>query len=92
MTFKRARLLSLLLGLIALLSVTYVMGQDLIIYPSQGQSEQQQSRDRSECHAWSVQQAGFDPTAPQAPQTPPPTQSAPQGGALRGGRGRRNCG
>ncbi len=65
--------------------------QGLIIYPSKGQSQQQQSRDRYECHLWAVQQTGFDPTNPQMAQSnvpsaaPPPRAEAPQGGLLRGG-------
>ncbi len=65
--------------------------QDLIIYPSKGQSQQQQSRDRYECHTWAVQQTGFDPTNAQMAQSsvraaaPPPRAEAPQGGILRGG-------
>ncbi len=43
--------------------------QGLIIYPSKGQSQQQQSRDRYECHTWAVQQTGFDPTNPQMAQS-----------------------
>lgn len=35
--------------------------QDLYIYPSRGQSEQQQSDDRYECHRWASQQTGYDP-------------------------------
>jgi hypothetical protein len=30
-------------------------------YPSQGQSEVQQDRDRYECYLWAVKQTGFDP-------------------------------
>ena len=30
-------------------------------YPTQGQSPQQQDRDRFECYNWAVQQTGFDP-------------------------------
>jgi hypothetical protein len=37
---------------------------DLFIYPKNGQSEQQQSTDRYECHRWAKQQTGFDPTQP----------------------------
>ncbi len=65
--------------------------QGLMIYPSKGQSQQQQSRDRYECHTWAVQQTGFDPTNPQMAQSsfaaaaPPPRAEAPQGGILRGG-------
>ena len=35
--------------------------QQQFIYPSKGQNAQQQSRDKYECHAWAVQQTGFDP-------------------------------
>ncbi len=42
-------------------------------YPNAGQSQEQQSRDRYECHQWSVSQTGFDPTvAPPMPSAPPP--------------------
>lgn len=36
-------------------------------YPQQGQSPQQQSKDRYECSLWAVQQTGFDPSAPNVP-------------------------
>jgi hypothetical protein len=36
-------------------------------YPSQGQSEELQDRDRYECHSWGVRQAGFDPSRHFAP-------------------------
>ena len=38
--------------------------EDIFVYPKNGQSEAQQSTDRYECHAWAVQQSGFDPTRP----------------------------
>jgi hypothetical protein len=34
----------------------------MFIYPKNGQSEEQQSTDKFECHQWSKQQSGFDPT------------------------------
>ncbi|MCK4837360.1 MAG: hypothetical protein KAS94_01080, partial [Desulfobulbaceae bacterium] len=34
------------------------------IYPKEGQSEEQQATDRYECHRWSVDQTGFDPSQP----------------------------
>lgn len=37
---------------------------DLIIYPKNGQSTEQQAADRYECHSWAKQQTGFDPTQP----------------------------
>lgn len=34
----------------------------LFIYPKQGQSAEQQAKDRYQCHAWAIDQTGFDPT------------------------------
>ena len=64
-------------------------GQEMFIYPSRGQSQEQQRRDKFECSEWATQQTGFDPTAPQqaAPNMPPPQQSAGGGmasGAVKG--------
>lgn len=36
-------------------------------YPQNGQSADQQSRDRYECSLWAVHQTGFDPSAPDVP-------------------------
>ncbi|BAK77877.1 hypothetical protein NH8B_3096 [Pseudogulbenkiania sp. NH8B] len=38
---------------------------DLFIYPNRGQDEQQQARDRYECHRWARGQTGYDPTLPE---------------------------
>ena len=40
------------------------LGDNLFIYPKNGQSADQQSRDRYECHSWASAQTGFDPSAP----------------------------
>lgn len=37
---------------------------DIYIYPKNGQSAEQQARDRYECHRWAADQTGFDPTRP----------------------------
>lgn len=60
------------------------------VYPRAGQSEQQQSQDRYECHQWAVSQTGFDPsTAPPVASAPPPgayaQQAPPQQQAGGGG-------
>lgn len=39
----------------------------LFVYPTHGQSADQQDRDRYECHNWAVEQSGFDPSAPSVP-------------------------
>ena len=61
--------------------------QGVIAYPAQGQTQDQQDRDRYECHAWAVQQSGFDPTqqvAQAPPPSPPPVTTSPLRGAGRG--------
>jgi hypothetical protein len=35
---------------------------DLFAYPTNGQTAEQQSKDRYECHRWAADQTGFDPT------------------------------
>ena len=37
---------------------------DLFAYPKGGQSLEQQTKDRDECHKWAVSQTGFDPAQP----------------------------
>jgi len=54
---------------------TGALAQDLYIYPSKGQSQSQQDKDRYECHTWAVQQTGFDPSKPPAPSSNPATSS-----------------
>jgi hypothetical protein len=49
-------------------------GEDLFIYPKNGQSDQQQSTDKFECHKWAHDQSGFDPT--QSGGGVPPEQNA----------------
>ena len=41
----------------------------LFIYPNQGQDEQQQAKDRYECHRWAVSQSNVDPTLEDAEVT-----------------------
>jgi hypothetical protein len=37
---------------------------DLYAYPKGGQSMEQQTKDRDECHTWAVGQTGYDPSQP----------------------------
>lgn len=62
-------------------------GGQVYIYPSRGQSPQQEQNDRGQCYRWAIQQTGFDPSNPTVPSGPPPTASAPQGGLFRGAAG-----
>ncbi|QLF91894.1 hypothetical protein HW090_01210 [Pseudomonas sp. ABC1] len=45
----------------------------VIAYPSNGQSSEQQARDRYECHSWAVGQSGFDPLSAAAASETAPT-------------------
>lgn len=87
--------------LIVLIILVFFTGsafaQDFFVYPTKGQSLEQQKKDESECYQWAKQQTGFDPlqTPPQA-STPPPQkgskgpgtlESAVIGGALGAGIG-----
>jgi hypothetical protein len=63
----------------------------LMVYPSKGQSAEQQKADEGACMAWAREQTGFDPTAPMEATSAPPPQQAPTTnaakGALRGALG-----
>ena len=37
-------------------------GTDLMAYPKNGQNDEQQKKDKYECHHWATVQSGFDPT------------------------------
>ena len=56
---------------------------DIMVYPAKGQSNEQLSKDRYECHTWAVKQSGFDPSNAQANQASPQPQQ--KGEILRGG-------
>jgi predicted lipid-binding transport protein (Tim44 family) len=77
--------LMLTLMITAWLGTGPALGADLFIYPNMGQSPEQLSRDRDECHLWAVQQTGIDPTRPQASAPPSrPLMGGVFGGAARG--------
>jgi hypothetical protein len=67
------------------------LAQQMFIYPSRGQSEERQQRDKYECNQWAVEQTGFDPSNPPPMQgygeyqPPPPQMQPPRGGGLFGG-------
>lgn len=57
---------------------------DLMIYPKNNQSADQQSKDKYECHEWAVKQTGFDPLSTSSTQTSAPAPTGPQPNAVRG--------
>jgi uncharacterized protein YcfJ len=81
-----------LAGSLLIVGATAV-AQDMYVYPAKGQSEQQLSNDRYECHRWAVAETGFDPTdigeagPPRAVRVPVPENKAAgatEKGALAG--------
>ena len=57
------------------------LGQSYV-YPTRGQSPEQQQKDQGECHVWATQQSGANPAAM------PPPPAGPTGDVVRGaGRG-----
>jgi len=60
------------------------LAQDLIVFPAQGQSQEQMERDKYDCYTWSKQQTGFDPMQPQATPAPSPQPQGPSGQRIRG--------
>jgi len=74
----------------ALLSFAATAGAqtDMFIYPAKGQNQEQQDKDRYECHSWAVKQTGFDPSMPQAPSSQPSQQNRPSQPHILQGAGR----
>ncbi len=54
----------------------------LFVYPSNGQTQQQQKEDEFECYKWAMEQSGVDPL--NLPKVEAEVQSGPTGGAVRG--------
>ena len=53
---------SLIVIAISCLSFNVMATSDIYIYPNKGQTPEQQSQDRYECHVWAANQSGFDPS------------------------------
>jgi hypothetical protein len=84
------RFASGVVALFVLLGAGVACGQsnDMFIYPSKGQSQAQQDKDRYECHTWAVQQTGFDPSRPQAANAQTTQQYQPSKPHVLQGAGR----
>ena len=57
-------------------------GLGLFVFPTNGQSQQQQKTDEFECYKWAMEQTGIDPL--NLPKVEVELQSGPSGGAVRG--------
>ena len=55
---------------------------DIFIYPSKGQSKEQQNMDRYQCHIWAAEQSGFDPSTAGIAVPTEPSQQAKKSNTL----------
>jgi hypothetical protein len=77
-----------LIFLVLLVShIPYAQAQDLIVFPAQGQSEEQTEQDKFACYNWAKGQTGFDPMQMPTASSPPPSgeKKSVGGSTLRGG-------
>ena len=76
-----------ILLLIAMLVAGPSLAQELIIFPGQGQSDEQMEQDKYSGYQWAKKETGFDPMeAPKATEAPP-KEEPKKGGVLRGAAG-----
>ena len=75
------------LAVAALLSSPVVHAQQQIIYPSKGQTQEQQNKDQGECYMWAKQQTGVDPVALAQQSANQPAPTGPQGERVKGAAG-----
>lgn len=63
---------------------TTAMADELMIFPNDDQTADQQEADKFACYSWAKGESGFDPMAPPTATEAPPKQEAAQGGVGRG--------
>src|SRR5512134_1461607 len=76
---RRSRLLLIVMGLLFMTQES-LAGVEVFVYPSKGQTKEQQEQDEFSCYKWAKEQTGFDPNQPMQQAAAPP----PQGGAVKG--------
>ena len=74
-----SRLIVIVMGLLFITSEA-LAAADVFVYPSKGQTKEQQEQDEFSCYKWAKEQTGFDPNQPMQQAAAPP----PQGGAVKG--------
>ncbi len=72
------------LSLAAMLITSAAVAQELMIYPAQDQSAEQQETDKFQCYGWAKGESGFDPMLQPTATEPPPEQKSTSGSILRG--------
>jgi len=69
-------------SVVLVLAAVPAAAQQVVAYPTRGQSAEQQERDRFDCYNWAEQQTGYNPQAQQYGSSAPPPP--PGGGVLPG--------
>ncbi len=77
----------LIIGLVSIFWSGILSGQELMIYPNEGQDADKQEMDEFQCYGWAKDQSGFDPMALPTATEAPPQQEAQKGGLVRGAAG-----
>lgn len=82
-------MLKLRIGLLAtiggvFIATTGMAADELMIFPNNDQTAEQQDADKYTCYNWAKGETDFDPMALPTATEPPPQQSAKQGGLARG--------
>ena len=77
---------TLLISTVAVLAlVSAAQGQELFVFPNEGQNQDQQDKDTFQCQREARERTGFDPMAtPRATTAAPQQQGGAVGGAARG--------
>jgi len=81
---KKVTLITLLLFFSGFLACP-VGAQDPIVYPAEGQSEDQIEKDRYQCYSWAKDQTGFDPMKTPTTTSGPPSKEKEVWGAGKTG-------
>jgi hypothetical protein len=71
--------------ILAIFLVGHVWAQDPIVYPANGQSEDQMEKDKYQCYSWARNQTGFDPMKTPTTTSGPPAKEKEVWGAGKSG-------
>jgi len=77
----------LILFLITIVAATTAYAQEPIVFPAQGQSDEQMDQDKYACYTWAKKESNFDPMAVPTASAPPPKQKETKASAGRGAVG-----
>jgi hypothetical protein len=82
-----SRVIVIVMGLLFITSEA-LAAAEMFVYPSKGQTKEQQEQDEFSCYKWAKEQTGFDPNQPMQQAAAPPPQGGAVGGAIGGDAGK----